>query len=87
MITPNFHDCKCSSVPEACGCERDCLYQEYLVENGFVISCDCCGHAGHADSDGWIGVVDDQGRCAVFCSKTCVGEENYKIWEAAQEND
>lgn len=74
----NFPNCKCSSVPEACACTKDCPYQDYLVENGFVIACDSCGFAGHADSDGWIGVVNDQGVCSVFCCEKCAGEDFVK---------
>lgn len=65
----NFPNCKCSSVPEACVCTKDCPYQDYLVENGFVISCDSCGHAGHTDSNHWEGLVNDEGMCFVYCLK------------------
>ena len=73
-----FPNCKCSSVPEACACENDCPYQNYLVENGFVISCDSCEFAGHADSDGWIGVVNGEGMCSVYCSRKCAGDDFIK---------
>lgn len=81
---PEFPDCECLCVAKACACEKDCPYQDYLVDNGFAISCDECGFAGRPDSDSWIGVVDGQGMCSVFCSRKCAGEENYKIYEAAQ---
>jgi hypothetical protein len=84
IIMINFPDCKCSSIPEACACENDCEYQDYLVENGFVMSCDRCGHAGHVDSDGWIGEKDNEGGCSVYCSEICAGKENMRIHDAAQ---
>jgi hypothetical protein len=77
-------ECFCSGIEQACGCEKDCWYQDYLILNGFVESCDFCGKAGSTESNGWIGVVSDQGMCSVFCSRKCAGEENYKIYEAAQ---
>lgn len=83
----DFPDCSCSGIEEACGCSKDCSYQDYLVENGFAESCDCCGKAGSTASDGWIGVVDKEGMCAIYCSELCAGEENYKIWESAQNLD
>lgn len=79
-------NCLCSSVGMACGCTRDCEMQQIWVEEGFIMSCDKCGNAGLVNSDGWIGVVNKDGMCAVFCSENCAGEENYKIWEAAQKD-
>jgi len=72
---PEFPNCECLCVNKACACEKDCLYQDYLVDNGFVISCDACGFAGSSDSDAWIGVVNSQGMCSVFCSRKCAGED------------
>lgn len=77
-------ECSCSGIEEACDCEKDCWYKDYLVLNGFAESCDCCGKAGSTASDGWIGVVDEQGRCAIFCSELCAGEENMEIFNEAQ---
>jgi hypothetical protein len=76
-------DCLCDSAYKACGCPYDCENQEYWVEDGFIMSCDVCGHAGLVESDGWIGILDGHGRCAVYCSETCAGEENMKIYHAA----
>lgn len=83
----DFADCSCSGIEEACGCKKDCSYQDYLVHEGFAMSCDDCGHAGSVASDGWIGVVNKEGQCAVFFSRNCAGEENYRIWELAQQID
>lgn len=73
-------ECSCSGIEEACGCNKDCWYQDLLTNNGFVESCDSCGHAGSTESDGWIGVVDEEGRCSIYCSGKCAGEENARIY-------
>lgn len=86
-VSTDFYDtCTCSCIEQACACEKDCGYQDYLVQEGFAMSCDSCGHAGSVASDGWIGIVDYQGRCAVYCGEKCAGKENYKIWESEQKD-
>jgi len=60
------NNCRCYSVIEALTCNRDCEYQDYLVKEGIVISCDGCGHPGHTDSSGWVGLMEGE-RCFVYC--------------------
>lgn len=62
-----FPKCQCSNPVEAVSCKKECEYQDYLVHEGIIISCDSCGDAGHTDSDGWEGVVNSDGQCAVYC--------------------
>jgi len=79
-----LQDCVCPNAVVACSCPYDCENQEYYVEGGFIMSCDVCGSAGLVESDGWIGVVNGEGMCAVYCSEICAGKENMKIYDAAQ---
>jgi hypothetical protein len=67
-------NCVCESACVACACLYDCENQQYLVEDGFIMSCDSCGFAGLVESDGWIGVLDNNGGCAVYCSEKCAGQ-------------
>lgn len=79
-----LQDCLCPNAFVACACPHDCENQQNYVNDGFIMSCDVCGHAGLVESDGWIGVVNEEGMCSVFCSGKCAGEENMKIYDAAQ---
>lgn len=44
-----------------------CEYCLGLVEDGILESCDGCGEVGHTDFCGWIGELDSEGRCSIYC--------------------
>ncbi len=77
-------DCLCDSAYVACACPYECENQQFFVNDGFIMCCDVCGCAGLVESDGWIGVLNEEGGCVIYCSEKCAGEENMKIYNAAQ---
>ena len=56
-----FHNYKACKV---INCE-DC---DYLVNNGFVISCDNCYEPGDSESEGWIRTNDERTVC-IHCEE------------------
>lgn len=47
----------------------ECDICNNFVDNGRVISCDCCSKIHHTDWLGWRGILDSNGRCFVYCGE------------------
>lgn len=60
-------NCQCRDIGELQACTLDCECQYHAVEDGYVMACDECGSPGLVESDGWVGVLDDNGGCMVYC--------------------
>ena len=56
----------CVSHAENCR-DENCEWCQQLCDEGYIISCDCCGRIHHTTWKLWTGVVNENGQCAVFC--------------------
>ena len=59
---------KNASVIHAENCtDPNCERCEILCDEGFIIFCDGCGRLHHRTWKLWSRIVDENGRCLVFC--------------------